>query len=113
MGKSRRTRQFAQVKRIINLRDDRKKTDSAKKIKQAPKKDAEEETKYVPQVPSSLFFLYNNALGPPYRILIDTNFINFSIQNKLDIFKSSMDCLLGKVIPCISECVMGELEKLG
>ena len=24
-----------------------------------------------------------------------------------------MDCLLGKVIPCISDCVMGELEKLG
>ncbi|XP_040868850.1 rRNA-processing protein FCF1 homolog [Glycine max] len=28
------------------------------------------------------FFQYNTALGPPYRILVDTNFINFSIQNK-------------------------------
>jgi U3 small nucleolar RNA-associated protein 24 len=27
---------------------------------------------------------------------VDTNFINFSIQNKLDVFKSMMDCLLAK-----------------
>ena len=60
-----------------------------------------------------MFFKFNQALGPPYRILLDTNFINFSIQNKLDIFKSSIDCLLGKCIPYISECVIAELEKLG
>jgi len=53
------------------------------------------------------------SLGPPYQILIDTNFINFSIQNKLDIFKASMDCLLAKCIPTITDCVMAELEKLG
>lgn len=62
---------------------------------------------------SSLFFTYNKALGPPYRILIDTNFINFAIQNKLDIFTSMMDCLLAKCIPIITDCVMAELEKLG
>jgi U3 small nucleolar RNA-associated protein 24 len=66
-----------------------------------------------PKEPSCLFFTHNNALGPPYRILIDTNFINFSIQNKLDIFKASMDCLLGKCIPYITDCVIGELEKFG
>lgn len=38
-----------------------------------------------PQLPSAMFFKYNTALGPPYRILLDTNFINFSIKNKLDI----------------------------
>lgn len=62
---------------------------------------------------TALFFKYNTSLGPPYRILIDTNFINFSIKNKLDIFKSMMDCLLAKCIPCITDCVMAELEKLG
>lgn len=36
-----------------------------------------------PYVPSALFFKYNTALGPPYRVLVDTNFINFSIQNKV------------------------------
>ena len=27
--------------------------------------------------------------------------------------RSMMDCLLAKCIPCITDCVMGELEKLG
>jgi len=36
-----------------------------------------------PQVSSALFFSYNTALGPPYRVIVDTNFINFSIQNKV------------------------------
>ena len=48
-----------------------------------------------------------------YHVLIDTNFINFSIQNKLDIMRSLMDCLYAKVIPCITDAVMAELEKLG
>jgi len=48
------------------------------------------------KLPSHLFFEDNTALGPPYRILVDTNFINFSIQNKLDLFQSMMDCLLAK-----------------
>ena len=33
-----------------------------------------------------MFLTYNTALGPPYRILLDTNFLNMSIANKLDIF---------------------------
>ena len=60
-----------------------------------------------------MFLSYNRALGPPYRIILDTNFINMSISNKLDIFKHSMDCLLGKVIPYVPDCVVAELEKLG
>ena len=32
------------------------------------------------QAPSSMFFAYNSSLGPPYHIIVDTNFINFSIQ---------------------------------
>lgn len=62
-------------------------------------------------------------------MIIDTNFINFSIKNKLDIVQSMMDCLYAKCelirgcgfsslkvfvgVPCVSECVMAELEKLG
>ncbi|EDQ87558.1 uncharacterized protein MONBRDRAFT_33204 [Monosiga brevicollis MX1] len=60
-----------------------------------------------------MYFSYNTQLGPPYHILIDTNFINFSIQNKLDIIEASMNCLYAKTIPCITDCVMAELEKLG
>jgi U3 small nucleolar RNA-associated protein 24 len=44
---------------------------------------------------------------------VDTNFINFSIKNKLEIVKAMMDCLLAKAVPCITDCVMAELEKLG
>jgi U3 small nucleolar RNA-associated protein 24 len=69
--------------------------------------------KQVTQTPSSMFFQYNTQLGPPYNVLVDTNFINFSIKNKLEIYKSMMDCLLAKCIPCITDCVMAELEKLG
>lgn len=46
-------------------------------------------TGHVPAAPrrekvsSALFFKYNTQLGPPYRVLVDTNFINFSIKNKV------------------------------
>ena len=60
-----------------------------------------------------LFFEHNTQLGPPYHVLIDTNFINFSIQHKMDVFKSLMECLLAKAIPCITDCVVAELEKMG
>eukprot|EP01091_Cochliopodium_minus_P019467 TRINITY_DN8190_c0_g1_i1.p1 TRINITY_DN8190_c0_g1~~TRINITY_DN8190_c0_g1_i1.p1 ORF type:complete len:192 (-),score=53.22 TRINITY_DN8190_c0_g1_i1:87-662(-) len=65
------------------------------------------------QVSSVMFFKYNESLGPPYHILLDTNFITFCIKNKMDIVNSLMDCLLAKCIPSITECVIGELEKLG
>ncbi|PVV02101.1 hypothetical protein BB560_003457 [Smittium megazygosporum] len=76
-------------------------------------KEAKDVVRHIQQEASSLFFKHNTGLGPPYHILLDTNFINFSIQNKLEIMKSMMDCLLAKCIPCITDCVMAELEKLG
>ena len=57
--------------------------------------------------------------------------INFSLQNKLDLVQGMMDCLFAKCecrhsaytpsssyffssgIPCVSDCVIAELEKLG
>lgn len=52
-------------------------------------------------------------MGPPYHVILDTNFINFSIQNKIEIVQGMLDCLLAKATPYISDCVMGELERLG
>lgn len=49
-----------------------------------------------PKASSALFFKYNAQLGPPYYVLLDTNFINFSIQNKLEIVSAMMDCLFAK-----------------
>ena len=81
--------------------------------KNAAKSEGAGATRNVPQAPTALFFRYNTSLGPPYQVLLDTNFINFSIKNKLDIVRAGMDCLLAKVVPCVTDCVLAELEKLG
>mmetsp|Transcript_18248 Transcript_18248/g.41622 ORF Transcript_18248/g.41622 Transcript_18248/m.41622 type:complete len:198 (-) Transcript_18248:1715-2308(-) len=114
MGKAKKTRKFAQMKRVISHKDTRIKSvgETAKKKIEA-KREAETKPRHIDQAVSSLFFQYNTQLGPPYHVLVDTNFINFSIKNKLDIVRSMMDCLLAKCTPCITDCVMGELEKLG
>lgn len=66
-----------------------------------------------PQVSSALFFQYNTALVPPYQVLVDTNFLSHTVQKKLELLPTMMDCLYAKCIPTITDCVMAELEKLG
>lgn len=41
---------------------------------------------------TALFFQYNSQLGPPYQVLVDTNFINFAIKNKVH------------GVPCAASC---------
>ncbi|AQK60613.1 PIN domain-like family protein [Zea mays] len=113
MGKAKsKGPKFAAVKKIITKKTINKYKEDVLNHK---KKDADKEKlgRNVPQVSSALFFSYNTALGPPYRVIVDTNFINFSIQNKLDLEKGMMDCLYAKCTPCITDCVMAELEKMG
>ena len=43
-----------------------------------------------------MFFTYNEALVPPYRVLVDTNFINLSLENRIDLVKAMMDALYAK-----------------
>lgn len=115
MGKQKKTKKFALVKRMINPnKDPRTKQVQVKEAEKA-KKEAKrkEKAEHVEKVNSSLFFNYNSELGPPYHVILDTNFINFSIQNKLDIMDAMMDCLYAKCTPIILDCVMAELEKLG
>ena len=112
MGRVKKTRKFAQVKRMIKPTDIRVKAPSKPEVAKKPD-DEVNKVRESTKVSSALFFQANNNLRPPYQVLIDTNFINFSIQNKLDIFKSMMDCLLAKCVPCITDCVIAELEKLG
>jgi U3 small nucleolar RNA-associated protein 24 len=106
MPRINKTKKIA-LKRIVSKNDARLKKEETKK----PEK--EEEKRYLEQVSSALFFKHNEALKPPYQVIVDTNFINFSIQNKLEMVKAMMDCLLAKCIPCITDCVMAELEKMG
>ncbi|KAK7057540.1 Fcf1-domain-containing protein, partial [Favolaschia claudopus] len=110
--KAKKTRKFAAVKRMLNPNDIRLKENQLKQ-KMKEEKEKEKSVRRVTQVASSMFLAHNTALVPPYRVLVDTNFINFSLQNKLELVSGMMDCLYAKCIPCITDCVMAELEKLG
>ncbi|CEP24090.1 unnamed protein product [Cyberlindnera jadinii] len=110
MGKAKKTRKFAATKRIISNKSQQLKKNQEQ---QKSQKDDPELTRNVPQVSSALFFQFNEAIKPPYQVLIDTNFINFSIQKKIDLVRGMMDALYAKCIPLITDCVMAELEKLG
>ena len=47
-------------------------------------------------MPTSLFFSHNQALVPPYRVIVDTNFINLSLENRVDMVRAMMDVLYAK-----------------
>ncbi|KAB8305155.1 hypothetical protein EYC80_004447 [Monilinia laxa] len=111
MGKAAKTRKFGAVKRVIGQRDARLKENKDKGGEGANK--PKELVREAPQVSSALFFQYNEALVPPYSILIDTNFLSHTVQRKLPLLETLMDCLYAKCIPIITSCVMAELEKLG
>ncbi|MCJ1401315.1 rRNA-processing protein fcf1 [Xylographa trunciseda] len=114
MGVQKKTRKFAQVKRVIGQQDARLKKNQAKgEIESKRKAKGNEIVREIPQVSSSLFFQYNTALVPPYSVLVDTNFLSHTVQNKLELLETMMDCLYAKCIPMITDCVMAELEKLG
>ncbi|KAK6832924.1 fcf1 domain-containing protein [Apiospora arundinis] len=117
MGVAKKVRKFAAVKRVIGKQDARRRENAKKgeeKNPQNPKSKAKTElVREVPQMPSSMFFQANSALVPPYNVLVDTNFLSHTIQRKLPLLESMMDVLLAKANPIISDCVMGELERLG
>ncbi|KAF4521210.1 hypothetical protein B566_EDAN010749 [Ephemera danica] len=119
MGRSKRERKFVekkrtQMKKMIKPSDPRIKKEQREPPKRKRPEDPHEiKVKQLPQSSSALFFQYNTQLGPPYHVIVDTNFVNFSIKNKLDVIQSMMDCLYAKCIPYVTDCVIGELEKLG
>ncbi|KAF5988095.1 hypothetical protein FCOIX_679 [Fusarium coicis] len=117
MGVQKKTRKFAEVKRVIGRRDARLKENKLKA--ELAQKEKEKKTingeliREAPQMPSNMFFQHNTALVPPYNVLVDTNFLSHSVQRKLSLLDSMMDCLYAKCNPIITSCVMSELEKLG
>ena len=81
MGKAKKTRKFAATKRIISPKDTRVRENAEKAKKKALLEEKKKsEPRQVEQGVSALFFQYNEQLGPPYHVLVDTNFINFSIR---------------------------------
>ena len=115
MGKQKKARKYETMKRMLSLQDQKlKEKDRVKPKKRKEKKDPSAlKEREVPQHPSCLFFQYNTQRGPLYHILVYTNFMNFSIKAKRDLVQSMLDCLYAKCIPCITDCVMAEIEKLG
>ncbi|KAL8970906.1 MAG: hypothetical protein Q9197_003563 [Variospora fuerteventurae] len=114
MSRVKKTRKFAAVKRVIGQRDARLKQNQSKGSDESKRKSTSNQVvREIPQVSSSLFFQYNTALVPPYSVLVDTNFLSHTVQHKLELLSTMMDCLYAKCIPIITSCVMAELEKLG
>lgn len=120
MGRARKTRKFAQVKRIIGRRH----IEATKLQSQKPKptKKPGEIVTRIPQVSSSLFFAHNDALVPPYDVLVDSkspvtvtlqaitnkdiaNFLSHTVQHKLDLLPSLMDLLYAQCNVNITDCV--------
>jgi U3 small nucleolar RNA-associated protein 24 len=46
-------------------------------------------------------------------VLVCPVYLVMTFSKKLDMIRAMMDCLLAKCIPCVTDCVMAELEKLG
>ena len=80
MGKTKKTRKFAVAKRMISPKDTRVAENAEKKKLKDEERRKKAEPRQVEQAVSALFFEYNTQLGPPYQVLVDTNFINFSIR---------------------------------
>ena len=112
MGKQKKARKYGTMKRMLSLQDQRLKEKDRLKPKKKEKKDLSAlKEREAPQHPSCL--VIKHSWAPFSIVMVDTNFINFSIKAKLDLVQSVMDCLYAKCIPCITDCVMAETEKLG
>jgi U3 small nucleolar RNA-associated protein 24 len=80
MGRAKKTRKFALAKKMISPKDSRVKSNALVAKEKESKERAERAPRQVEQAVSALWFQYNAQLGPPYHVLVDTNFINFSIR---------------------------------
>lgn len=111
MGVQKKTRKFAQVKRVLGKRDDRLKANIAKNEALQKEKADKRKTitgeliKEAPQMPSQMFFNHNTSLVPPYNVLVDTNFISHATQRKLSLDEEMMNLLYAKCQPIITSCV--------
>ena len=79
------------MKKAISKHDERLKNPPTSTQKEKPKKKGEELTRQVTQAPTNMFFAANTSLGPPYHVLVDTNFVSHTIRAKLDLLSAMMD----------------------
>ena len=83
--KSKTTRKFAVAKKIISPKDTRVNSNASAARRKFIDKKAKDEPRNIENVSSAMFFSHNTQLGPPYNVLVDTNFLNFSIRNKVSL----------------------------
>lgn len=112
--RKKKARKYAEVKRLIAPKDPRLQLKELSKADAAPiiAKPTDKQRLAANPDPASMFFRYNPNLGPPFRIMLDTNFINFSVSNKLDVARAALDCLAAPCTILITDCVIAELQKL-
>ena len=96
------------VPKMLKKTDQRVQQAEAKPATQEKAKDSEEVFE-----PASMFFSYNPELGPPYRVIVDTTMLFQTCADKIDLIDGLSKCLVAKVIPVVTDCVIAELEKLG
>lgn len=112
MGKVKKAAKFARKIRTLKPTDSRIKEDN-RVIRKKKEDEQMLKIKEAPKISSAMFLKYNSQLGPPFHILVDTNFVNFAVKNRIDVIQGFRDCLYAHTIPYITDCVMGELEKAG
>jgi len=50
---------------------------------------------------------------PPYKVLIDGNFIQLALESKIHIVDQLTGVMQDKAVPMVTKCILRELEKLG
>merc|ERR550534_2878706 len=107
-------RSNAKFKKRIKDTDPRlRKNQEAQALAHKEKRRKMLETKNMQNNEAFMWYSHNTSLGPPFHVLLDTNFINFSLQNKLEIRLEMLKCLNAKGTGYVTDCVMAEIEKLG
>ncbi|CAD7671987.1 unnamed protein product [Nyctereutes procyonoides] len=95
MEKQKKASKYLTMKQMLSPLDQKlKEKDRVKSKKKDPSALKQKE---VSQHPPCLFFPYHTQLGPHDLILVDTNFINFSIKVKLDLVQSMMGHLYARI----------------
>ena len=113
-----KTANKSELKKMMNIKA---KLKAANKIKEKKKKQSEQYKvdrqgsvhESRPDHFSELFFRHNKALGPPYHIICDTNFFYYARRAKKDIFTEMTRILLAKCYLYVTDCIVGEAEKMG
>eukprot|EP00485_Elphidium_margaritaceum_P022557 CAMPEP_0202712638 /NCGR_PEP_ID=MMETSP1385-20130828/43553_1 /ASSEMBLY_ACC=CAM_ASM_000861 /TAXON_ID=933848 /ORGANISM="Elphidium margaritaceum" /LENGTH=203 /DNA_ID=CAMNT_0049372727 /DNA_START=21 /DNA_END=632 /DNA_ORIENTATION=- len=113
-----KTANIKQNKKMMNIKT---KLKAANKIKKQEQKQSEhikvdaqgQLNESRPDHFNELFFRHNQALGPPYHVIMDTNFFYYARRAKKDIFTEMTRILLAKCYLYVTDCIVAEAEKMG